>query len=141
MRAREKDGIEPGEWLARQQTVPHRQFLPPRLEGVRFTERSEHASVTSSSSSSTRTCDTKACSTSKLQSIDWWNGQVRRELRSVRERRATQGDSRRNGMVNPAVTTARVRPVISLIKAIGSNESRGARDYIRSELDDGASRR
>lgn len=39
MRAGEKDGIEPGECLARQQTVPHRQFLPPRLEGVRL-ERS-----------------------------------------------------------------------------------------------------
>lgn len=34
MRARGKDGIEPGWWLARQQTVPHRQFLPPRLKGV-----------------------------------------------------------------------------------------------------------
>jgi len=39
MRARGKDGIEPGGWFARQQTVRHRQFLPPRLEDLRQTER------------------------------------------------------------------------------------------------------
>lgn len=46
MRAGEKDGIEPGQWLARQQTVSHRQFLPPRLKGVQCRAEETRASST-----------------------------------------------------------------------------------------------